>query len=134
MCSLSHFLLLSFFSSAVLSSFLIGRLREGQWEYTRLNGWLTPDRAKLRCDRDTRCGGFTYQGVLGSTMTEEVFFFHLATNFEGGPEAWSWVTYMPDLRRMVTFSAIPRDAPNIWKDPERIKKKRRQKGHVTSLV
>ena len=105
---LSVYVILLVIISAVKSSFIIGRLREGQFEYPRLNGWLTPERAKLRCDRDKLCGGFTYNGVKGSKNQEEVFFFHLAVNFEGGPESWSWVTYTPDNRDFISFTAVSR--------------------------
>ena len=80
---------------ACFLEFHIGRLREGQFEYPRLNGWMTPYRAKRRCDRDQQCGGFTYKGfiTLDSSQEFNIFFFHLLLNFEDGAESWHWVTY-----------------------------------------
>ena len=77
------------------ADFRIGRLREGQFEYPRLNGWMTPSRAKRRCDRDATCGGFTYKGFISLDSSQEfnIFFFHLLLNFEDGAESWHWVTY-----------------------------------------
>ena len=77
------------------SDFLVGRLREGQFEYPKLNGWMTPARASQICDRDPKCGGFTYKGFITSDSSQEfnVFFFHLVLNFENGLESWNWVTY-----------------------------------------
>ena len=77
------------------SDFLVGRLREGQFEYPRLNGWMPPGRARRRCDRDPKCGGFTYKGFISLDSSQEfnVFFFHLVFNFEDGPESWHWVSY-----------------------------------------
>ena len=73
-------------------SYLVGRLREGQFEYSRLNGWMTPGRARNRCDRDPACGGFTYKGFMGDNDRKfDIYFFHLVLNYEGQKESWSWV-------------------------------------------
>jgi len=85
------------------SKFVVGRLREGQYEYSRLNGWMTPARAKHRCDRDSKCGGFTYKGYIKQDQPFEIFFFHLILNFESERDAWNWVTYKPDERDYVHF-------------------------------
>ena len=80
------------------ADYLTGRIREGQFEYPRLNGWMTPGRAKGRCDRDPKCGGFTYKGFISSDSSQEfnVFFFHLVLNLEDGAASWHWVTYKVD--------------------------------------
>ena len=77
------------------AEFKIGRLREGQFEYPRLNGWMTPDRAKRRCDKDEKCGGFTYKGFITTDQHQKfnIYFFHLILNFEDSVEVWNWVTY-----------------------------------------
>ena len=93
---------------SVVGEYLVGRVREGQYEYPRLNGFLTPQVAQLMCDRDKMCGGFTYKGYIGAQDKQEIFFFHLILNFVGGVDGWSWVTYRPDDRRLVQFSAIPK--------------------------
>ena len=80
------------------ADFLIGRIREGQFEYPRLNGWMTPGRARGRCQRDPKCGEFTYKGFISSDSSQEfnIFFFHLVLNFEAEAESWHWVTYKAD--------------------------------------
>ena len=94
---LSHILILLFYSSIlqINAEFQIGRLREGQYEYPKLNGWMTPSRAKKRCDKDEKCGGFTYKGFITDEQNQKfnTFFFHLILNFEDSVEVWNWVTY-----------------------------------------
>ena len=87
--------------------FVVGRLSEGQYEYSKLNGWMTPQRAKKRCDRDVKCGGFTYKGFITNDPTQEfrVFFFHLVLNFEDDIEVWNWVTYKAE-RSYIQFDDI----------------------------
>ena len=55
--------LLLLMPAPLLAELLVGRLREGQYEYPRLNGWLSPGRAAARCERDPQCGGFTYKAI-----------------------------------------------------------------------
>ena len=40
----------------------VGRISEGQYEYDKLNGWMTPRTAESLCENDGQCGGFTYKG------------------------------------------------------------------------
>merc|ERR1719317_799114 len=101
---------------SVVGEYLVGRVREGQYEYPRLNGFLTPQVAQLMCDRDKMCGGFTYKGYIGAEDKQEIFFFHLILNFVGGVDGWSWVTYRPADRRLVQFSAIPNSTVDSWEN------------------
>ena len=43
------------------SGFFVGRISEGQFEYSDLNGWMTPRKAIEVCEGDEKCGGFTYK-------------------------------------------------------------------------
>ena len=85
------------------AQFLVGRLREGQYEHPALNGWMTPHRARTRCERDKTCGGFTYKGFITNDHTQKfkIFFFHLVLNYEDGPEVWNWVTYKAERDHIV---------------------------------
>ena len=85
------------------TQFLVGRLREGQYELPGLNGWMTPHRARARCERDQTCGGFTYKGFITNDHTQKfkIFFFHLVLNYEDGPEVWNWVTYKAERDHIV---------------------------------
>ena len=46
------------------SGLFVGRISEGQFEYTDLNGWMTPMKAIRLCEEDKKCGGFTYKVTL----------------------------------------------------------------------
>ena len=48
-------------SESVKSGFSVGRISEGQFEFSELNGWMTPRRARLLCENNSQCGGFTYK-------------------------------------------------------------------------
>ena len=43
------------------AGFYVGRISEGQYEYSSLNGWMTPRTAQDVCETDQQCGGFTYK-------------------------------------------------------------------------
>ena len=49
----------------VQEGFYVGRISEGQFEYSDLNGWMTPRNAKDICEKDAKCGGFTYKVIKG---------------------------------------------------------------------
>lgn len=85
------------------AEWLVGRVREGQYELPALNGWMTPYRARTRCDRDQTCGGFTYKGFITSDQTQKfkIFFFHLVLNYEDDLENWNWVTYKAEREFLV---------------------------------
>ena len=46
---------------AAESGLFVGRVSEGQFEYSDLNGWMTPREAVQLCEEDKKCGGFTYK-------------------------------------------------------------------------
>ena len=48
-------------SETLQSGFSVGRISEGQFEYSELNGWMTPRRARSLCENNSECGGFTYK-------------------------------------------------------------------------
>ena len=58
-CLLSFLLLPS--SETLKPGFSVGRISEGQFEYSELNGWMTPRRARSLCEENSQCGGFTYK-------------------------------------------------------------------------
>ena len=104
---IENFLIVNLLLVSTFSEFKVGRLKEGQFEFPKLNGWMTPNRAKTRCERDPQCGGFTYKGFISSDNTQEfnIFFFHLLLNFEDGAESWNWVTYKAE-RDFVRFENL----------------------------
>jgi len=85
------------------AGFMVGRLREGQFEYSKANGWMSPATARFICEKDERCGGFTYKGFISEHEEFDIFFFHLLINFEETRDAWNWVTYQAE-REYITFS------------------------------
>ena len=46
------------------SGFFVGQVSEGQFEYSDLNGWMTPREAAKICEKDKKCGGFTYKVTI----------------------------------------------------------------------
>lgn len=95
--------ILFFLVSSCYAGFMVGRLREGQFEYSKANGWMSPATARYLCEKDQRCGGFTYKGFISEHDEFDIFFFHLIINFEDTRDAWNWVTYQAD-RDYITFS------------------------------
>lgn len=64
-------------SPNVNGKFYAGRIKPGQFEYPKHNGWMTPLQAKKLCEFDLACGGFTFKGSYKSeNLTMEVYFFH----------------------------------------------------------
>ena len=51
-------------TSSLYGGFSVGRISEGQFEYSDLNGWMTPKKATDICKNDSQCGGFTYKVKL----------------------------------------------------------------------
>ena len=64
------------FGVQLIAGYSIGRLAEGQFEYPRLNGWMTPDQATNLCERDLMCGGYTYKvrDALKNIKTKVIIF------------------------------------------------------------
>jgi hypothetical protein len=58
---------------SVQSGFFVGRISEGQFEYTDLNGWMTPRKAIDLCENDEKCGGFTYKVVIIEYIVSSLF-------------------------------------------------------------
>ena len=71
-------LLLSLMVSGILTKFQTGRLKPGQFEYPKLNGWMVVNEAVERCETDLACGGFTFKGSYKTNNVKmDVFFFHI---------------------------------------------------------
>ena len=103
-------LLLQLLLPCPLSKFLIGRLREGQFEHSLLNGWMDPGEARRLCEGDQRCGGFTYKGFISEFHQFDIFFFHLVLNYEDDQESWNWVTYKAE-RDYISFPGLMPPSP-----------------------
>ena len=54
------------------NGFFVGRISEGQFEYTDLNGWMTPRTAIQLCEEDKKCGGFTYKVTICYQSSVEI--------------------------------------------------------------
>jgi hypothetical protein len=51
---------------SLYDGFSVGRISEGQFEYSGLNGWMTPKIATEICKNDPQCGAFTFKvNLLG---------------------------------------------------------------------
>ena len=56
----------------------IGRIPPDQdFEYSSLNGFYSPKRAKQICENDIQCAGFTFKGTRRIlNVVPEIYFFH----------------------------------------------------------
>lgn len=55
----------------------IGRTPPSSFEYSTINGFYTPKKAQVLCEKDPQCGGFTFKGSKRMLyMIPEVYFFH----------------------------------------------------------
>jgi hypothetical protein len=88
----------------------IGRVPPSQdFEYSSLNGFYSPKRAKQICENDFQCAGFTFKGTRSiSNIVPEVYFFHfidenseyLTTEIKYP----HWTTYIVGSRDYVAIS------------------------------
>ena len=55
----------------------VGRTPPSSFEYSKINGFYTPNQAQSVCEKDRQCGGFTFKGTKRvKDMIPEVYFFH----------------------------------------------------------
>ena len=55
----------------------VGRTPPSSFEYSRINGFYSPKRAQIICERDQQCGGFTFKGPrIIRDYIPEIYFFH----------------------------------------------------------
>jgi len=79
----------------------IGRISEGNFEYSKLNGRMTAENAIKLCDNDEKCGGFTYKGSNLVNREYDIFFFHIVINVKIGLASWKWIFYKTNKRFIV---------------------------------
>ena len=59
--------------TSATSGLFVGRISEGQYEYSDLNGWMTPRKAIQLCEMDMKCGGFTYKVKISLSYQYHTF-------------------------------------------------------------
>ena len=94
---ISIFCILALFAPSN-GNFFAGRTPPGKFEYPDLNGLLTPDEAKAKCDSDEACGGFTFKGSFANhNHPVLVYFFHvILVNCVDIQTHSYWSTYQVD--------------------------------------
>ena len=73
-------------------------------------------QAKLLCDEDSKCGGFTYKGNRNLLNKDyNIFFFHLLINVEKDLNSLKWTIYKAD-REFLTFPGVfkRKASPKKW--------------------
>ena len=69
-------LIVTFIVSEVSTDFYAGRISPGKFEYPKYNGWMLVEEAKVKCQNDLACGGFTFKGSYKTlTLPMEMYFF-----------------------------------------------------------
>ena len=76
--NLSFVLCLVFvYFNVTIGRFYAGRIKPNRFEYPKHNGWMLPREAKVKCEADISCGGFTFKGSYRTeNLPVEVYFFH----------------------------------------------------------
>ena len=72
--------------------------------------------AKLLCDEDSQCGGFTYKGSRKLSDKEySIFFFHILMNIEQDIHSLKWTVYKAD-KEFLTFQGVfqRKASPMSW--------------------
>ena len=77
-------LIVTFMVSEIFTDFYAGRISPGKFEYPKSNGWMLVEEAKVYCENDFACGGFTFKGsykTLNQPM--EIYFYHIVPEKTG---------------------------------------------------
>ena len=93
----------SFLCSIVEGNFSAGRIKPGRFEYPKLNGWMSIDEAKIVCEADSACGGFTFKGPFadGSLHVDAYFFHFVPSNTFNDSRYFYWSTYEPNRKLII---------------------------------
>ena len=82
-----------------------GRVPPSRFEFEKLNGFYTPNKAKKRCEKDLQCGGFTFKGAKESLGKKEIYFFRFVPNDQNSLGDYlkypHWSTYIVSSRDYV---------------------------------
>ena len=89
-------------------SWLVGRIPPSKFEYDELNGFYSPYKAKLLCENDVKCGGFTFKGSRKDKQIREVYFFHFIHDETSSLEDYRkyphWTSYIVASRDCIFLS------------------------------
>ena len=98
-------LIVTFMVSEIFTDFYAGRISPGKFEYPKSNGWMLVEEAKVKCENDLACGGFTFKGSY-KTLTQpmEMYFYHIVPE-KTGTDYFYWSTYKVN-RKFVKLSKI----------------------------
>ena len=98
-------LIVTFMVAEIFTDFYAGRISPGKFEYPKLNGWMLVDEARIICENDLACGGFTFKGSYKTlTLPMEMYFFHIVPE-KTGRNYFYWSTYEVD-RKFVKLSKV----------------------------
>ena len=65
------------YNKFINKSWFVGRTPPSKFEYSELNGFYSPKKARQICENNFQCGGFTFKGTKRiKHIIPEVFFFH----------------------------------------------------------
>ena len=98
-------LIVSFLVDEIFTDFYAGRISPGKFEYPKLNGWMLVEEARINCENDLACGGFTFKGSYKTlSLPMEMYFYHIVPE-KTGMDYFYWSTYEVD-RKFVKLSKV----------------------------
>ena len=90
------------------ASWIVGRIPPSKFEYEKLNGFYSEEKAMVLCENDLQCGGFTFKGRIKSKEIREVYFFHFihveASSLEEYRKYPHWTSYIVGSRDCIVLS------------------------------
>ena len=89
-------------------SWHVGRVPPSKFEYGKLNGFYSAEKAQKLCDSDIRCGGFTFKGTKTNVGVKEIYFFHVVYDDTSSLQEYikypHWTTYIVTSRDYIVLT------------------------------
>ena len=90
------------------ASWIVGRIPPSKFEYEKLNGLYSEEKAIVLCENDVQCGGFTFKGTRKNREIREVYFFHFIPDETSSLEEYRkyphWTSYIVASRDCIVLS------------------------------
>ena len=88
-------------------SWHLGRVPPSKFEYSKLNGFYSAEMAHKICNKNIRCGGFTFKGTKTNGGVKEIYFFHVVYDDTSSLQEYikypHWTTYIVTSRDYIAL-------------------------------